>query len=478
MALDFSDFVEAKLPLFYFEEISKIPHPSSHTEKIADYLVDFAKTHGLSYTRDAFHNVLIRKEATPGMEDAEPICFQGHTDMVAECDPDIVIDMTKEPITLWRDGDFLRARGTTLGGDDGVAVAYALAVLASNDIPHPYFEALFTSDEEIGLIGATNLDVGPLRAKYLVNIDSDGEGVFTVGCAGGVRCDMEKTVEYLPCRKHGLKITVGGGKGGHSGVEIDRGRANAVKILGELLSEARKSVPFSLSSLHGGNADNAIPAECSAIVACDDIMTMQKCLNDMFPAWIAPYKESEGELFLELEVCDVERVLCDSDAALALGAICATPVGVVAMSRDIEGLVETSLNLGSVRLGETLHLVVSVRSSKESEKDALVARLMAISKEFSLDFSTRGGYPAWEYNGRSRIIDVCESVYKKLEGQDAKTIIIHAGLECGILSTKFEGLSCISLGPDNFDIHTPRERLSLPSFTRVWKFLLEVLKSM
>ena len=190
MSLDFSDFPTAQLPLSYFEEISRIPHPSSHIERIANYLVDFAKAHGLEYVRDSYGNVLIRKEATEGMEDRPPICFQGHTDMVAETDGSVEIDMAKEPITLYRDGDFLRAKGTTLGGDDGVAIAYALAVLASEDIPHPPFEALFTADEEIGLIGATKLEVGPLGAKYLVNIDSDGEGVFTVGCAGGCRTDI------------------------------------------------------------------------------------------------------------------------------------------------------------------------------------------------------------------------------------------------------------------------------------------------
>ena len=478
MALNFNDFPEAKLPLSYFEELSGIPHPSSHTEAIADYLVDFAKAHGLSYERDAYNNVLIRKEATPGMEDREPVCFQGHTDMVAECDPSAVIDMTKEPITLVRDGDFLRASGTTLGGDDGVAIAYALAVLASDDIPHPYFEALFTSDEEIGLIGATNLDVGPLRSKYLVNIDSDGEGVFTVGCAGGVRCDMERTVSYLPKATKALKVAVCGGQGGHSGVDIHRGRANAIKVLASLLSEARGTLPFSIAGIHGGNADNAIPSDASAIIVCDDHAAFKQLMFDLFTPARSEYIDSDHLLSLAFEECEVEQVLTQEDGNLLLDMICETPVGVVAMSSDIEGLVETSLNLGSVRLSDTLHLVVSVRSSKESEKDALVSRLTEISARYGLAFSTRGGYPAWEYRGRSRIVEVCENVYERLYGKKSETVIIHAGLECGILSTKFEGLSCISLGPDNFDIHTPRERLSLSSFRRVWLFLLEVLKNM
>ena len=256
MPLDFSDFEAAHLPLSYFEEISKIPHPSSHTEKIADYLVGFAKAHGLDYVRDDYGNVLIRKPATAGMEDHAPICFQGHTDMVAETDGTVQIDMTKEPITLYRDGDFLRAKGTTLGGDDGVAIAYALAVLASKDIAHPPFEALFTSDEEIGLIGATKLDVGPLQAKYLINIDSDGEGVFTVGCAGGCRCDIRRPLAFDSVTKTGLTVTVCGGQGGHSGVEIDRGRANAVKILASLLSDVSARIPLRISYIHGGGADN------------------------------------------------------------------------------------------------------------------------------------------------------------------------------------------------------------------------------
>ena len=478
MALDFSDFSKAKLPLQYFEELSKIPHPSSHTEAIADYLVDFAKAHGLSYERDAYNNVLIRKEATPGMEDREPVCFQGHTDMVAECDPGLTIDMTKEAITLVRDGDFLRASGTTLGGDDGVAIAYALAVLASDDIPHPYFEALFTSDEEIGLIGATNLNVGPLRSKYLVNIDSDGEGVFTVGCAGGVRCDMEREISYQPTKAKGLRFSVCGGQGGHSGVDINRGRANAIKVLAALLREAKETLPFSISEIHGGNADNAIPSDAYAVVVCDDHDAFKTLMSDSFIPVRLEYIEGDYHLSLAFEECDVERVLAKEDGDMLLDVICETPVGVVAMSSDIAGLVETSLNLGSVRLSDTLHLVVSVRSSKESEKDALVARLADISARYGFTFSTRGGYPAWEYRGRSKIVEVCENVYRKLYGKDSETVIIHAGLECGILSTKFEGLSCISLGPDNFDIHTPRERLSLSSFQRVWLFLLEVLKNM
>lgn len=476
MAIDFSDFKAASLPLSYFEAISKIPHPSSHTEKLADYLVDFAKAHNLEYTRDTYGNVLIRKEATPGMEGREGICFQGHTDMVPETDGSTAIDMNTDPITLYRDGDFLRAKGTTLGGDDGVALAYALAILASDDIPHPYFEALFTADEEIGLLGATSLEVGPLRAKYLINIDSDEEGVFTVGCAGGCRTDIHRAICRERSEGKGFSISITGGKGGHSGVEIDRGRANVIKLMGALLSRLAERVPLCISSIQGGGADNAIPSECTAkIVASGE--QLYALANEIFTELKAPYLESDGGISLTIEDASIDSVLCKNDQAALLSLINEIPTGVAKMSEDIAGLPETSSNLGRVKVDDEAHLVISVRSSKEKEKRALCTRLSALAEKAGAVYSERGDYPAWEYSGPSRLSEVCEDVYRKMYNKDATTLIIHAGLECGILTDKFPALKCLSLGPDNFEIHTPRERLSLSSFTRVWEFLLEVLKT-
>lgn len=477
MALDFSDFKAAQLPLCYFEEISAIPHPSSHTEKIADYLVDFAKAHGLEYVRDGYGNVLIRKDATPGMEGHDGICFQGHTDMVPETDGTFEIDMTRDPITLYRDGDFLRAKGTTLGGDDGVAVAYALAVLASNDIPHPPFEALFTADEEIGLLGAAKLEVGPLHAKHLINIDSDEEGVFTVGCAGGCRTDIRRTVNTECVNEAGLTVRITGGKGGHSGVEIDHGRANAIKLLGAILSGAAERMSVRICYMQGGGADNAIPSECEAKIVADK-EKFSALANEIFASLKQSYIESDSDISLVIEdAAPIEQVLGAADQQMLLSLLMKVPTGVAKMSEDIEGLPETSSNLGRVKVDNEMHLVISVRSSKESEKRALCDRLSALAAEADAEYSERGDYPAWEYSGPSHLSEVCEEVYRNMYQKEPTTLIIHAGLECGILTGKFPGLKCLSLGPDNFEIHTPRERLSLSSFARVWEFLLEVLKS-
>ena len=477
MAIDFSDYKAAQLPLSYFEEISAIPHPSSHTERLTDYLVNFAQAHGLEYRRDSYGNVLIRKDATPGMEDRDAICFQGHIDMVAEADAACGIDMTKEPITLYRDGDFLRAKGTTLGGDDGVAVAYALAILASKDLPHPPFEALFTADEEIGLLGATALEVGELRAKYLITIDSDEEGVFTVGCAGGCRTDIKRSLTYESTDAIGLTVSVTGGKGGHSGVQINQGRANAIKLLGELLAKVCESLPVRIGCIRGGGADNAIPAECTAWIEADKAR-FSALAEEIFACLKAPYAETDGDLALVIgEGEPLARVLCEQDQKILLSTLTDAPSGVVKMSEDIPGLPETSVNLGRIKVEDGMHLVLSVRSSKESEKLALCKRLVELAESAGAEYSERGNYPAWEYAGPSRLSEVCESVYRKLYQKEPTTLIIHAGLECGILTSKYPQLRCLSLGPDNFDIHTPRERLSLSSFTRVWEFLLEVLKT-
>ena len=477
MAIDFSDFHAAKLPLSYFEEISAIPHPSSHTEKIADYLVEFAKAHHLEHARDSYGNVLIRKDATPGMEGRDVVCLQGHTDMVAEADADAGIDMTREPITLVRDGDFLRAKGTTLGGDDGVAVAYALAILASDDIPHPPIEALFTADEEIGLLGAANLEIGELKAKYLINIDSDEEGVFTVGCAGGCRTDIKRPLSYESTEACGLTVSVCGGQGGHSGVQINQGRANAIKLLGALLAKVNERVPVRISSIGGGGADNAIPAECTATIATDK-ETFCCLANEIFEALKAPYQDTDGGISLVIEDgVPITRVLAEKEQKALLWVLTEAPSGVMKMSEDIQGLPETSVNLGRIKVDDEMHLVLSVRSSKENEKLALCNRLRALATTVGAEYSERGDYPAWEYAGPSRLSEVCEEVYRKMYQKEPTTLIIHAGLECGILTSKYPQLRCLSLGPDNFDIHTPRERLSLPSFTRVWEFLLEVLKT-
>ena len=384
--LSIPEYKNAQKVFFFFEEISKIPHVSENTEKIADYLVNFAKERELWFKRDSYNNVIIRKPATKGYEDRPAIIFQGHTDMVADKTKDCPIDMEKEGLKIYRDGDFIRAEGTTLGGDDGVALAYALAILDSNDIEHPEFEALFTSDEEIGLIGATALDTSALHGKTMINIDSDVEGVFTVGCAGGMRMDF--TLPYERCEEGNnlFKITVSGLQGGHSGTEIDKGHANAIKVLVDILGNA---ADIKLSEIHGGNADNAIPryAECTVHLASDLWVR-----NKLIPTVTERYRKSEPEICINIEKVPGAAPIFDTvRTAKIFKFVKRMPTGVYKMSEDIPGLVETSSNLGIINTdGGRVILSTSLRSSKNEEKERPRARIRNLAEEYSASTTERG----------------------------------------------------------------------------------------
>ena len=466
------EYREAGEVFRFFEEIAGIPHGSGNTALIADYLVAFAKERGLAVLRDEYDNVVIKKPATAGYESRPTVVIQGHLDMVADKTPDCTIDMEREGLELYRDGDFIRARGTTLGGDDGVAVAYALALLDSRDIPHPRLEALFTSDEEIGLIGAGAVSPDAIEGRLLINIDSDVEGIFTVGCAGGMRSDITLPVcrEAVNSGKYTLKLS--GFLGGHSGVEIDKGRVNAIKALTEILSTAGN---IRIASLSGGVADNAIPksAECELIAPSTEL------LLSAISAAKEKYRASEPEAYISLESSGAAvSALTARDTERVISLLSELPSGVMAMSSDIEGLVETSLNLGILKLTENaLEASFSVRSAVGKEKRRLGDRLRDIAAAYGADYSERGEYPAWEYRRDSQLREVMVEVYEKMYAKSPEVVIIHAGLECGILSEKFPGLDCVSIGPDNFDIHTPDEHLSISSTARVWEYLKAVLKS-
>ena len=473
--IDISDYKSASLPFRYFEEFSKIPRGSGNTKPIADYLCEFAKARGLFFYRDEKDNVVIRKKATRGYEGRPAVIFQGHADIVAEKAKNVNIDMQNEGLTLYRDGDFIRARGTTLGADDGVAMAYALAVLDSDDIMHPEFEAVFTSDEEIGLLGAAALDASVLHGKMLINIDSDDEGVFTVGCAGGARVDISMPTGAENYSGPAYRLVLSGLKGGHSGVEIDKGRVNAIKALAEVLALLRG---IRIISLEAGNADNAIPRDAEAVFTADTV-SKAEIETVLCSARESLFVGEEGAGFA-LEMIDFDGAALDSESTVRLvSLIRSMPNGVTGMSEDIKGLVETSLNMGIARLTlNELALTVSVRSAKGAEKAKLLSEIEKISLKHGAAISVRGEYPAWEYRKESRLRDVMCRVYRDMYGKDAKVVTIHAGLECGIFSDKIEGLDCLSLGPDNYDIHTPEEHLSLPSFARVWEYLTEVLKNL
>ncbi len=469
--LNIPEYKEAAEVFRFFEEISKIPHGSGNTAKIADYLVSFAKERSLSVVRDSYDNVIIKKPATAGYESRPAVVIQGHLDMVADKTADCPIDVEHSGLELFRDGDFIRARGTTLGGDDGIAIAYALALLNSGDIAHPPLEALFTSDEEIGLIGAGALAEDAIDGRLLINIDSDDEGVFTVGCAGGMRSDISLCVcrEAVNCGKYILSAD--GFLGGHSGVEIDKGRVNAIKALTEVLASAED---VRIVSISGGVADNAIPKSAECELAVNDPGRLLSAISEV----TEKYKSQEPSATFTLEnPGDASSALTARDTERVISLLSELPSGVIAMSSDISGLVETSLNLGIVKLtGDTLDCSFSVRSAKGEEKRRLGDRLRAIAESYGADYSERGEYPAWEYRQDSHLRDVMVDVYEKMYSRSPEVVIIHAGLECGILSEKFEGLDCVSIGPDNFDIHTPDEHLSISSTARVWDYLKNVLK--
>ena len=471
--LNINDHASIEKVVRFFEEFSAIPHGSGNTSLIADYLVNFAKTRGLEYSRDNADNVIIRKKATKGYETRPAVIFQGHLDMVAEKKPGAKIDMEREGLKLYRDGDFLRAEDTTLGGDDGVALAYALAVLDSNDIAHPDFEAVFTSDEEIGLLGAVAIDPNEIKGRLLINIDSDAEGIFTVGCAGGMRSDVTLPVRRTNSGTDSYRVKVSGFKGGHSGVEIDKGRVNANKALVEILTGIGD---ISIKDIRGGNADNAIPRESECVFSSDH--DHSALITKLGEEMKARYADIEPDIAVSVEKTESGVAgVCVEDSARLISLLDKLPSGIIAMSTDVEGLVETSLNMGILRLdGSNAEISFSVRSAKGTEKQRLSDRLAVIAEEHGAGYSTRGEYPAWEYKKDSHLRDVMKKVYEDMYGKSPQIVIIHAGLECGIFSEKIDGLDCVSIGPDNYDIHTTEERLSLSSLERVWEFLICVLK--
>ena len=462
----------------YFEEICAIPHGSYHTKGISDYLVDFAKQRGLRYIQDSLNNVILFGDGTCGYEDHEPVIIQGHMDMVCEKDADCPIDMDTQGLDVTHDGTYVFAKGTTLGGDDGIAVAYALALLADKSIPHPPLEVVITVDEETGMEGATGIDLSTLRGRKLINIDSEDEGIFTVSCAGGVKSTIsmpvERRVVYGPC----VKLTVEGLRGGHSGVEIHKNLANANKVMGEFLGRVQKLMPLCITKLQGGAKDNAIPRSCQVTLVALG-MDLQR-INDVAQQLQQEIREQYDEPDAIVRGDDVDALggnaLTTECSAKVIALLNAAPNGVQAWSRDIEGLVQTSLNLGVVKLEDTLNLTFAIRSSVNQEKADLANRLDELAKFYDGTCTHRGDYPAWEYRKDSPLRDTMVRVYEEMYGSAPQVVAIHAGLECGLLSEKLPGLDCVSTGPEMLGIHTSREKLGIASTERVWKYLLEVLK--
>lgn len=464
----------------YFEEICGIPHGSRNTKAISDHLVRFAQEKGLRYIQDELNNVILFGEGTCGMEDHEPVILQGHMDMVCEKDADCPIDMATQGLDVTHDGKVVFARGTTLGGDDGIAVAFAMALLADPTIPHPPLEVIITVDEEIGMEGAAGVDLSMLKGRTLINLDSEDEGIFTVSCAGGARAYLSLPVErravYGPC----IRLSVDGLQGGHSGVEIHKNRANANKVMGEFMSRVQKLMPLCLTSLSGGSKDNAIPRSCQATMVAMGIHLER--INEIAQQLQEEIRANYDEPEATIQAFDVDALggnsLSTQSTAKVIGLLCAVPNGIQAMSQDIEGLVQTSLNLGVAKLGDRFTITFSVRSSVNSEKEELLQKLRTVCEFYEGSYSQTGEYPAWEYKKDSKLRDTMIDIYTRMYGEAPQVLAIHAGLECGLLSEKLPGLDCVSVGPQMHDIHTSRETLEIASTERTWNFLLEVLKAL
>ena len=464
----------------YFEEICAIPHGSFNTKAISDYLVAFAKEHDLRYIQDELNNVILFGDAAPGYEDHEPVIIQGHMDMVCEKDADCPIDMATEGLDVQHDGEYVFAKGTTLGGDDGIAIAYALALLADKTIPHPALEVVITVDEETGMEGATGIDLSMLRGRKLLNIDSEDEGIFTVSCAGGVKTTITLPVErravYGPC----VRLTVEGLRGGHSGVEIHKPIANANKVMGEFLSRVQQLMPLCITKLQGGAKDNAIPRSCQVTLVALGMYIER--INDVAAQLQQEIREQYDEPDVIIRGDDVDALggnaLTTECTAKVIALLNSVPNGVQSWSQDIDGLVQTSLNLGVAELSQELKLTFALRSSVKQEKAELVSRLEELAAFHGATCSHKGDYPAWEYKKDSVLRDTMVRVYEEMYGTSPKIVAIHAGLECGLLSEKLLGLDCVSIGPEMHDIHTSRERLGIASVERLWKYILEVLKNL
>ena len=466
--------------LYYFEEISRIPHGSRNTKQISDYLVGFARDHGLRWYQDAVNNVVICKAGSRGYENHPTVILQGHMDMVAEKTRESKIDFNTDGLDLRTDGESIWANGTTLGGDDGIAVAYALAILEADDIPHPPLECLFTVDEEIGMDGARALDVSVLQGRTLINCDSEAEGILTVSCAGGATSGLHLPVTMDKAEGKGIHIYVDGLIGGHSGAEIHKGRANSNKVMGELLARLLKELPYRLVYVRGGQKDNAIPRYTMAkvIVAESRLDETLKAIDRIAADLLArlPKTETLAKIWAEACVCR-GKAMSILSTRKTVGLLNDVPNGIQAMSKDIEGLVQTSLNLGILYTeNEVVSMTFSVRSSVNTEKLALIEKLKKVGEKYGAAYTETGAYPAWEYRKESKLRDVMVRAFEDLYGRKPVVEAIHAGLECGLFSDRIPGLDCVSFGPDMQDIHTTRERLNVASANRTWRYLLEVLR--
>ena len=467
--------------LGFFEEICQIPHGSGNTKQLSDWLVDFAKARNLEHYQDELNNVIIIKEASAGYEGSEPVILQGHIDMVCNQEDSCTKDMATEGLDLAVDGDLLYAEGTTLGGDDGIAAAFMLAMLDDDSLAHPRVEAVFTTEEETGLYGAEAIDVSPLKGKRFINIDSEDEGIVTVGCAGGVTGIGLIPFGIEAFDGQAFEVKIFGLRGGHSGTDIIFGQENAAKVLGRLLYELQEEAGARIVSLEGGVADNVIPTSASALIKVPSASAAKaREVFDVCKATFAHEFKVDPDFDMTLSETDCALDPMDADSCQkVLAYLIGTPNGIEKMTHGIDKLPQTSLSLGVLRtLDDAVEYVFCIRSAVDSECEMLARRLECQIKPLGGTLRREGPYPGWEYQANSPLRDLICEVYKEQTGKDMIVEAIHAGLECGYFSGKMPGLDCVSIGPDVNDVHTPNETLSISSTQRTWELVKEVVARM
>ena len=467
----------------FFEQLCSVPHGSGNTKQISDLCVQFARDRGLQVRQDAYNNVVIVKEASAGYESAPTVILQGHIDMVCAFEPDCGIDMAKDGLNLVVDGDWVKAYKTSLGGDNGIAVAITMAILDDDTLNHPRIEAVFTTDEETGMDGAIGLDTSDLQGKYLVNLDSEEEGYLTVSCAGGVRTDCYFKAEWeaLPADYVCRVFTVEGLKGGHSGAEIDKGRASATQLTGRFLHLAEKETGLHVCSMTGGTFTNVIPLFCKTVLALPEEKAemLEKLCREYEAVFQAEYAAADPGLRMHVEDCvKAEKMNSAARTRDLLNMMLLCPYGIQAMSMDIPGLVQTSLNLGVITTDASgIKLSYSVRSALASQKQMVVERLQALCEVFDAAFSSHSSYPGWAYRRESLLRDALSAACSDVLGKAPEITATHGGLECGLFMEKIPGLDCVSLGPDLLEVHSVRERLSIRSTERLYKIMCRFLEN-
>lgn len=462
----------------FFEDLSAIPRGSYNEAGVADALVNFATERGLECYRDELNNVLIKKSATPGYEDEPAVLLQGHTDMVCEKNAATEHDFKTEGLELYIDNGYLRARGTTLGGDDGVAVALMLALLDGAAPAHPALECLFTASEEVGLIGAMGFDYSKIDARRMINLDSDDEGMVVVGCAGGCRTDMKLPVEFVDAAGEPMSIRITGLMGGHSGADITLGRANANKLMGRLLLALRRDADYNLISLNGGLMDNAIPRECEAVITCADSERMKARATIIAEKLREELVADDAGFTLTCERVEKPELMMNcASTRMVVEAVGTVENGVIRMSADIPGLAEYSRNLGIIRTEDgAVDLIFSSRSPNENLLEASIDYLDAVAELCGASTEHYSRYPGWAYAKESALRDRYVEVARRVLGREPQVVAIHAGLECGIIKSRIPDMDMISIGADAENIHTPDEKLSLASYERLWKIVVGMLE--